>query len=44
MPVVEDINKMYEGYKMKHLQNKILVLMRFGDTLGQHFWGRGWSI
>ena len=42
-PVVEDINKLYEGYRMKILQNEILVfgkvLMCLGDTLGQHLWG-----
>ena len=39
-PVVEDINKLYEGYRMKILKNEILVfgkvLMYLGDTLGQH--------
>ena len=42
-PVVEDINKLYEGYRMKILQNEILVfgkvLMYLGDTLGKHLWG-----
>ena len=42
-PVVEDINKLYEGYRMKILQNEISVfgkvLMCLGDTLGQHLWG-----
>ena len=38
-PVVEDINKLYEGYRMKLLQNEILILMCFSDILG-----RGWSI
>ena len=41
-PVVEDINKLYEGYRMKILKNEILVfgkvLMCSGDTLGQHLW------
>ena len=41
--VVEDINKFYEGYRMKILQNEILVfgkvLMYLGDTLGKHLWG-----
>ena len=43
-PVVEDINKLHEGYRTKLLQNEILVfrkvLMCLGDTLGQHLWGR----
>ena len=42
-PVVEDINKLYEGYRMKILQNEILVfgkvLMYLGDTLGKNLWG-----
>ena len=38
-PVVKDINKLYEGYRMNLSQNEILVLMCFGDTLGQHLWG-----
>ena len=41
-PVVEDINKLYEGYRMKILKSEILVfgkvLMCLGDTLGQHLW------
>ena len=31
-PVVQDIIKLYEGYRMKLLQNEILILMCFGDT------------
>ena len=42
-PVVQDINKLYEGYRIKLLLNKILVfrkvLMCLGDTLGQNLWG-----
>ena len=42
-PVVKDINKLYEGYRMKILKSEILVfgkvLMCLGDTLGQHLWG-----
>ena len=42
-PVVENINKLYERYRMKILQNEILVfgkvLICLGDTLGQHLWG-----
>ena len=30
--------KLYEGYRMKLLQNEILVLMCFDDTLGQYLW------
>ena len=41
--LVEDINKSYEGYRMKILQNEILIFgkvsMCSGDTLGQHLWG-----
>ena len=43
-PVVDDVNKLCEGYSRKILENEILVfgkvLMCLGDTLGQHLWGR----